>query len=106
MNDPLPLITAIRNSFPGSTTVYTRGACWEFYLILKATFPDAQPYYDHRDGHVYTKIDGGFYDINGRLKKPLDLQPMLEDARLMRQVHRWMPRANFRVVRLMDDMPG
>lgn len=103
MNDPLPLITAIRNSFPGSVTVYTRGGCWEFYQILKAAFPDAEPFYDHCDGHVYTKIGDTFFDIKGKLKKPLDLQPMLNDARLMKQVHRWMPRANFRVVRLMEE---
>lgn len=106
MIDPLPLITAIRNSFPGASTVYTRGACWEFHRILKAAFPDAEPYYDHKDGHVYTEIGGQFYDINGRLKKPLDLYPMLKDTRLMRKVHRWMPSANFRVVRLIDDLPG
>lgn len=66
-------------------------------------FPDAEPYYDHSEGHVYTKIDDDFYDINGRLKKRLDLMPMLVDKRLMRDVHRWMPRSNFRVVRLLDE---
>ena len=103
MNDPLPLITAIRESFPGAVTVYTRGGCWEFHRILKAAFPDAQPFYDPVHGHVYTKIDGSFYDIKGKLLKKIDLDYMLEDSRIMRDVHRWMPRANFRVVRLVDD---
>lgn len=107
MSDPIALITAIRNSFPGSVIVYTRGGCWEFYLILKAVFPNAEPFYDHMDGHVYTKIDGAFYDIHGHLQKKISLEPMLNDQRLMKQVHRWMPRSNFRVVRMMDeDMPG
>lgn len=103
MTDPRPMIAAIRNSFPGAKTVYTRGGCWEFYLILKSVFPDAVPYYDHCLGHVYTKIGDHFYDIDGRLNKSLDLSTMLDDKRLMSQVHRWMPNANFRVVRLMDE---
>ena len=101
---PIDLITAIRNSFPGAELVYTRGACFEFYKILKASFPQAVPYYDEVEGHVYTEIDGKFYDIKGRAYLQADkLSCMLHDQRLMRSAHRWMPSSNFRVVRLMDD---
>lgn len=103
MPDPEKLISAIRNSFPGAVTVYTRGGCFEFYRILKEVFPDAEPFYDDMEGHVYTKIGGKFYDINGKLRKKLDLTPMMKNRRLMSDVHRWMPRANFRVVRLLDE---
>lgn len=96
------LITAIRNSFPGATTVYTKGACFEFYKILKSVFPDAEPYYDHHEGHVYTKIDNKYYDIDGRLFDVPDMEYMLKSKHLMKQVHRWVDRANFRVVRLLD----
>lgn len=83
--------------------VYTRGACWEFHKILKAAFPDAEPFYDEAEGHVYTKIDGKFYDIKGRAHLTEDkLTPMLKSRRLMRTAHRWMKNSNFRVVRLLD----
>jgi len=106
-SSPETLITAIRNSFPGAVTVYTRGACFEFYKILKAAFPDAEPWYCELDGHVYTRLGDRYYDINGRAylrpSQEEQLIPMLHDRRVMRTAHRWMPGANFRVVRLLDD---
>lgn len=60
----LNLITAIRESFGGSIAVYTCGNCYQFYEILKSVFPDAEAY---GSGHVYTKIDGKFYDIRGEI---------------------------------------
>ena len=43
--------------------IYTDGACFELYRILKTIFPHAEAYYD--GSHVYTKIGNKFYDING-----------------------------------------
>lgn len=63
----LRLIYAIRNSFPQSVEVYTKGSCYQFFKILQAVFPEAEAYYDC--DHVITKIDGQFYDITGRVKK-------------------------------------
>ena len=39
------------------------GNCYQFYKILKSVFKDAEAYYD--SNHVWTKIDGKFYDIRG-----------------------------------------
>ena len=84
--------------------MYTRGGCFEFYNILRSVFPDAEPFYDHHEGHVYTKIDGKFYDITGQRFHELDrLTPMSSEPNLIGKAHRWMPSANFRVVRLLDE---
>lgn len=105
MNDVEKFIATIRNSFTGSTVVYTRGACFEFFKILKQVFPQAFPFYDHREGHVYTLIDGVFYDINGKkfFSKGTEPVPMDQDRHLIANAHRWMPHSNFRVVRLLED---
>jgi hypothetical protein len=59
----LSLIKSIRQSFGASIAVYTMGNCYQFYKILKSVFKDAEAYYD--GNHVWTKIDGKFYDIRG-----------------------------------------
>lgn len=61
------LITAIRKSFIGSVKVYTRGSCYQFYLIIKTVYPDIEPWYDGVVGHVYCKDGDKFYDITGLL---------------------------------------
>lgn len=60
--EPLDVIKAIRESFGASIAVYTCGNCYQFYEILKVIYPDAEAY---DVGHVWTKIDGKFYDIRG-----------------------------------------
>lgn len=67
MNHPLTIIRTIRESFMGSSDVYTKGSCYKFYLILKSIFPQSEAYYDC--DHVITEIDGCFYDINGKAEK-------------------------------------
>ena len=59
----LEIIKSIRESFGGSIAVYTMGNCYQFYGILKSIFKDAEASYD--GNHVWTKIDGKFYDIRG-----------------------------------------
>jgi hypothetical protein len=61
--EPNNLIQSIRESFGASIAVYTMGNCYQFYEILKVVFPDAEAYWD--GNHVWTKIEGKFYDIRG-----------------------------------------
>jgi hypothetical protein len=56
-------IKTIRESFGASIAVYRFGNCYQFYEILKSVFPEAEAFYD--GNHVWTKIDGKFYDILG-----------------------------------------
>lgn len=59
----LKFIQTVRESFGGSIAVYTVGNCYQFFEILESIFPDAKAYYD--GNHVWTKIDGKYYDIRG-----------------------------------------
>ena len=59
----IDIITSIRESFGGSVAVYTYGGCYQFYEIIKAIIPEAEAFYD--GNHVWTKINGKFYDIIG-----------------------------------------
>jgi hypothetical protein len=62
----MKFIETVRESFEGASKVYTRGSCYQFYLILKRVFPEAEAYYDL--SHVITKIGDEYYDINGIAK--------------------------------------
>lgn len=66
----LNLISTIRESFGSSIATYTQGNCYQFYEILKVIFPNAEAY---ESGHIYTKINGKFYDIRGELNQNLKL---------------------------------
>lgn len=59
----LRLIRLIRMSHKTVSQVYTQGACYQFYKILKTVVPSAKPFYN--DAHVITKIGNKFYDIDG-----------------------------------------
>ena len=64
-NKILLIIKAIRLSFLESAIVYTRGACYGFYQILKAIYPQAEAYMTNNGEHIVTKIDDKYYDIQG-----------------------------------------
>jgi len=61
----LDFISAIRDSFDGAEHVYTKGSCYQFFLILKSVVPKAQAY--NNSDHVITKIGEGYYDITGEV---------------------------------------
>ena len=85
----LEFITTIRDSFEGSEVVYTQGACYHFYLILKCLFFDAVAWYDGIEGHVYTEIEGRFYDIRGEHKKG-NWYLLSSEPRIEREARGWM----------------
>lgn len=60
----LSLIREIRNSHSRMVDIFTKGSCLNLYFILKCVYKDAIPFIDD-SGHILTKIDGRFYDING-----------------------------------------
>lgn len=61
----LKIIKAIRLSFLEAGIIYTMGACYGFYQILKAIFPESVAYMTSNEQHIVTKIDDKFYDIHG-----------------------------------------
>lgn len=83
--DVLDFIKAIRESFSSSVVVYTYGNCYQFYEILKCVYSEAEAYYD--GNHVWTKIDGKYYDITGELKlegkfKNINLRPIIDNEQI------------------------
>ena len=73
----LTVITSIRESFGSSIATYTCGNCYQFYEILKSIFPESEAY--ENGSNVFTKINGEFYDIKGKLdSKGMNLIPIDE----------------------------
>lgn len=65
MITPISLLTAMRKNIKQADVMFTNGKCYQLYLMLSDLYPQAVAWYDPVIGHVYTEIDGKFYDING-----------------------------------------
>ncbi len=74
MPAPEVIIKAIRQSFIGSEQVYQNGSCIMFYLILKALYPKAKPYWSKTAKHCITRIGSKYYDITGAVRKTTDYE--------------------------------
>jgi hypothetical protein len=61
----LDFITAIRESDPYIETIYTKGSCYQFHLLLRKFWPNAKPVTNQSADHVGSLIDGEIYDISG-----------------------------------------
>ena len=55
----------LKNSHPSMEKIYTNGSCMNLFCILKSLWPEAVAYYNI--GHIITKIDDKYYDINGQV---------------------------------------
>lgn len=53
--------------------VFLNGSCLNFFLILRAVFPGAKPFYNI--DHIITKIGDRYYDITGEVKCTPDYMP-------------------------------
>lgn len=72
------------------TLLYTQGGCYELFLLLREIFPDAEPWYDQVEGHVYTKIGNAYYDIKGKRYRLNETAcPMTDEPNWMKRAHRW-----------------
>lgn len=84
--DPQSLISEIR--YATGVNRWLNGDCYRLYLILKAAFPQAVAYYD--GGHVYTEIDGCYYDIRGYYGGDTErLYPIDREPRIARDAIEW-----------------
>lgn len=64
------------------------GKCYQLALLLREVFKDAIIYYDPIAGHVYTKIDKHFYDIDGIYWGKTEHLEIL-DHKISHAPHRW-----------------
>ena len=65
MNDVERLIALIRNSHRDMEDLYMYGQCYNFGKILREVFSGVICF-SRSEGHVYTYIDGHYYDIRGK----------------------------------------
>lgn len=82
----IKLIELIRDSFGGSTIVYTMGSCTKFAMILKYLYPQGEILSDHL--HTIFEYNGNCYDINGYAEKT-DAHKPITDWGLLR-AYDWM----------------
>lgn len=100
---PNGFIKKIRDSFPGSEYIYTNGACYQLFEILKSVFPQAYPVYDPDLGHVYTVIDGNYYDIRGKVDD-IDSDGLARlDAKLHRNAKKWSKQTFKELPQILED---
>lgn len=86
--NPIEIIAAIRLGIKDAQHRFTNGGCFQLYRILKQLYPNAEAWYSH--GHVYTKINEGFYDINGCLERLPESAIKLEgEFMLYAKAHEW-----------------
>ena len=80
---PEHFLRALRNSHEHMRGVYRHGGCYELFRVLRTVWPKAQPWFI--DGHVYTKINNRWYDIDGQWKpseaQSKRLRPLFEEGR-------------------------
>lgn len=84
------MIRHLRNTHPEMTDTFTRGGCFQLYLMLKAIEPSAEAWYSDWEGHVYTRLGSRFFDINGCATPPDDVKPM--STALMKKARQWARR--------------
>ena len=65
MIQPIEFIETLRETDNYIKDIYMNGGCYQFHLLLKKLYPQAEPYIDENKWHVITEINGDFYDITG-----------------------------------------
>lgn len=85
---PIQIIAAVNVGIINAEKRFTNGGCFQLYRVLKHIYPKAVAWYVH--GHVYTEIEGMFYDINGVIEKlPDGAIPLESEYLLFAKAHRW-----------------
>lgn len=84
-------ISLIKESNKESVNIYKNGQCYNFARILRYVFPDHEFYYDHIQGHVYSKIGNFYYDIDGLYRGSTKNFSKL-DYTIPHKPHRWHKR--------------
>lgn len=93
----LRFLAALRGAHPDTVALFTEGACYELWKIMRVIWPEAVPMYSQQEGHVYIEIDGRLYDIRGlHLRAPADLRPL--DHNNVDRPHRWARRDTRRLI--------
>ena len=76
----LDIARDLRDTHPDFSHIFKNGGCYRFHKLVSCVFPEAEAYYDPIEGHVYTLIDGRFFDISGERVEGTDILLPIEDA--------------------------
>src|SRR5574340_268857 len=88
--DPITIfLNELREHVPDATLLFTSGGCYGLYLMIRAFYPTARPWYDPVAGHVYSEVNGTFYDIRGRVRLPVGSVPLSTHKPKMARAWRW-----------------
>jgi hypothetical protein len=91
------VLSRLRGAHPDMETIFMHGSCFELYGVMRAIWPDSEPWYQPIEGHVYTKVGSHLYDIRGKHRRTtvgmFDLRkPFSSDM-----PHRWSKRTHYRI---------
>lgn len=85
---PNQIIAAIRIGIKHAEHRFKNGGCFQLYRVLKQLYPQAVPWYAF--GHVYTEIDGTWYDIDGsKPQAPEGAMLLAPETMLHAKAHGW-----------------
>jgi hypothetical protein len=87
---PSMIIYAMRKNIKNAEIAFTQGKCYQLHLMLKTLYPNAIAWYEPIAGHVYTEINGFFYDIRGTHKEiPAAAYLLASEPRILAQAADW-----------------
>lgn len=89
-NEITQVLSRIKDILPDEK-ICLEGRCYQLSLLLRHLYPDAEIWYNHKEGHVYTKIDRFFYDIRGAWNTAGEEASLLDHSR-GHKPHRWKGR--------------
>lgn len=84
-------LAELRAAVPDAVRLFTTGRCFRLYLILRAAWPDAEPWYD--SNHVITRIGDRWYDITADVPGDKHL-PMATEPRWQTEAFTWAAQQN------------
>ena len=87
--NPTDILKAIRESSIFQEHIFMNGGCYQLYQILKAIFPEANPYIAGYPGcaHIATLINGKLYDIGGCYNSMINFIPL--SAEIEEKAREW-----------------
>lgn len=90
----LNFINALRETDRYIETIYTRGGCYRFHLLLKQMYPECEPMINVSKDHVATLYEGRLYDINGVVQQeiwtPMTQEDIWEAEKWSFAKHNWL----------------
>lgn len=86
---PIEIIAAIRTGIVNAEHRFSNGGCFQLYRVLKELFPLAEAWYDPIAGHVYTRIDDCYYDIDGTHERGDKWHKLADDVMLNAKAYGW-----------------